>query len=83
MLQGLSETKNMWTMKGVEKYAQKQAERALYISYLAAASTCTITLNNVTNHFGAKQNLNEFWEQLNKISLLSRAVWNLYAKKVL
>jgi hypothetical protein len=71
-------TKNMAAQERIREYGIECATRAIYTSYTAAASSCALVLNGVSNNYGAKVELKEFWEQLIGFSLFSKALWNMY-----
>jgi hypothetical protein len=75
-------TKNMAAQTRIREYGIECATRAIYTSYTAAASSCALVLNGVSNHYGAKAELKEFWEQLIGFSLFSKALWNIYIKEL-
>jgi hypothetical protein len=76
------QTKNMAAQKRIREYGIECATRAIYTSYTAAASPCALVLNGVSNHYGAKAELKQFWEQLRGFSLFSKAFWNMYIKEL-
>ncbi|CAN5632505.1 hypothetical protein BH20ACI3_BH20ACI3_15920 [soil metagenome] len=71
-------TKNMAAQERIREYGIECATRAIYTSYTAVASSCALVLNGVSNNYGAKLELKEFWARLIDFSLFSKALWNMY-----
>jgi hypothetical protein len=64
-------------------YSQRLIERIIFTSFTATASTCTLIVAQLADSYGAKPYLKDFWQELEGCSLLSRAYWNMYPKKLL
>ncbi len=79
----IHQQKGMNIQERIKDYGEKFAIRAVHTSYTAAAASCAIALNGVSNTYGAKDELIEFWEQLIGFSLLSKALWKMHIKDLL
>lgn len=79
----IHQQKGMNIQERIADYGEKLAIRAVHTSYTAAATSCAIALNGVSNTYGAKDELKEFWAQLIGFSLLSKALWKLHVKDLL
>lgn len=83
MIPFMSESRNFWVRKNLDVAAQLLMERIFFTSFTAAASSCTLILERVRDSYGARPYLIEFWKELYESSLFSKAVWNIYPKRVL
>lgn len=72
--------KHMAKQERIKEFGIENAIRAIHTSYTAAASSCALALNEVSNDYGAKAELREFWDQLIGFSLFSKALWKMYVK---
>lgn len=72
--------KSMASDEPMKNYAINQATIAINTSYAAAATACLLVVNGVTQNYGAKSATKHFWETLIEFSLLSKALWKMYAK---
>jgi hypothetical protein len=81
ILQGMSAMKHMEAGEKIEIYSEKKQEYALFLSHTAIASACTMIAPTFTEDYGATNHLKEFWKLLYNSSLISKAYWNIYAKK--
>ena len=64
-------------------YGQKEAGAFILMSHIAIASLCTIIMSHLGNDYGTKRTTREYWNELNKRSLLAKAFWKLYAEETL
>jgi hypothetical protein len=83
VLQFMNQFKNVESTQMLQISARKQAERALFLSYTAAASACALVSTILANRYGENHNLRSFWETLSKSSLLSKVLWNMYVRNLL
>jgi len=56
-------------------------ERVIYTSFTAVASACTLILLKLRDPSGATVPLLRFWKELDRTSLFSRAIWNIYPRR--
>ena len=62
---------------------KKLAEQTVFMSHIAAATSCALILNSLKNTYGARAELREFWQELYESSLPATAFWNMYIKNLL
>lgn len=78
MFANMLQQKDMASQERIKEYGIECSIRAIHTSYSAAASACLLVLNEVSNDYGAKAELREFWDQLTGFSLFSKALWKMY-----
>jgi hypothetical protein len=83
MFANMVQEKGMAAQVRIKEYGTEGAIRAIHTSYTAAAAACVLVLNEVSNHYGAKDEARQFWEQLISFSLFSKALWKMYIKDVI
>ena len=83
MFANMVQQKGMTAQVRIKEYGTEGAIRAIHTSYTAAAAACVLVLNEVSNHYGAKAELRQLWDQLIGFSLFSKALWKLYIKDVI
>jgi hypothetical protein len=76
------QSKGYWERKILNENAQRLMERVIFISYTAVASSCTLIVNSTRDSYGARPYLKDFWAQLRETSLFSKAIWNIYPKRI-
>lgn len=79
----VSEYKHIEAVEKVKIASQILMERTIFTSFTAAASSCALIVTQLRDSYGAKSYLKEFWVQLYESSLISKAFWNIYPKKIL
>ena len=57
--------------------------RAVFLSYIATASSCAEVSRLLPTNYGAVNQLRSFWETLYNSSLLAKALWQMYIEDVL
>lgn len=83
MLPALSEFKDMKHAEMIKIYGQRLAERVLFTSHTAAATSCALIVNALVNTYGSKAELRDYWKELYGRSLPAKALWNMYVKDLL
>lgn len=83
MFANMVQEKGMAAQVRIKEYGTEGAIRAIHTSYTAAATACVLVLNEVSNHYGAKDEARQFWDQLIGFSLFSKALWKMYIKDVI
>lgn len=83
VLQHFSQFKSVAATEKLEIYGQRKAEQFILTTGTATATLCTLIMPHLSNHYGSKQQLIEFWEKLAGFGLLPKALWNLYPKNLL
>jgi hypothetical protein len=83
VLQTMSGFKDVRSAEKVETLGTKHAERAMFISYTAAASSCAQITKLLSESYGETDQLRSFWDQLQNSSLLSKALWEMHIKNLL
>jgi len=73
-------SKDMGSQALIKEYGEQCAIRAINTSYTAAATSCSLVLEGVSNDYGAKKEASEFWGRLIDFSLFSKALWKMYVK---
>jgi hypothetical protein len=81
--QRVGRNKGMAAAEKAQLYGRKKAETFIIISNVAAASLCTIILPHLGNTYGSRETARQYWEQLYTRGYFPKALWNLYAEKVL
>jgi hypothetical protein len=74
-------SKDLASQQPITDHSIDHAIRAINTSYTAAATGCLLVVNGVTNHFGAKNETKQFWEELIEFSLFSKALWKIYVEE--
>lgn len=72
--------KSMASQEPMKNYAINHATTAINTSYAAAATACLLVVNGISQNYGAKNATKQFWETLIEFSLLSKALWRMYAE---
>jgi len=78
-----NESKHVRSVELVEKHGNDLIERIVFTSFTAVASACMFILPALKEDYGANLLLNEFWKVLREGSLMSKAFWNIYPRKIL
>lgn len=79
----MSQYKGVKAVWKTEINSRNLLEKVIYISFTSVASACLLILNELRDSYGARANLQELWSELEQTSLLGRAFWNIYPKKLL
>jgi len=83
VLPEMSRVRHLEVVEKTGIYSQHLWERVLMTSFTATASACTLIVAQLRDSYGAKSALKDLWDELESSSLLSRAYWNMYPKKIL
>lgn len=79
----INENKDMYSPEKVRINGVRLAERSVFTSQIATATSCVLILAVLKQTYGAKSALKEFWKELYGRSLLGKALWNMYVKELL
>ncbi|MBC8032299.1 MAG: hypothetical protein H7Z16_19605 [Pyrinomonadaceae bacterium] len=79
----MSQHKGAEAVWKTEVSSRNLLEKVIFVSFTSVASACLLITNELRDSYGARANLQELWSQLEQTSLLGRAFWNIYPKKLL
>lgn len=79
----MSEYKDSQTWDKTVKNGTKLADQTVFLSQIAAATSCALILNSLKNTYGVKAELRDFWKELRESSLPANAFWNMYVESIL
>jgi hypothetical protein len=79
----MSEFKDVDHTDRTEINGRKLAERTVFLSHIAAATSCALVVNAMRNSYGAKILLRDYWKILYETSLPANVFWNMYIRKIL
>jgi hypothetical protein len=77
-----AERKHFKAQERAEIFGKKLAGRTIVISQISIATSCILILEAVKNSYGARSELQVFWEKLAGMALPAKALWNMYVHQL-